>query len=78
MGIPEQQAIPAPRYVPAEAIKDADFFLPAGTLTYGDAVIDAKTRGIANAVVWARVEQPSPVDTSTCIESPTGWFEGQA
>jgi trehalose utilization protein len=35
-------------------------------------------RVIANAVLWARVEQPSPVDTSTCIESPTGWFEKQA
>ena len=32
-------------------------------------------RVIANAVLWARVEQPSPVDTSTCVESPTGWFE---
>jgi hypothetical protein len=29
-------------------------------------------------VLWARVEQPSPVDTSTCVESPRGWFEEKA
>ena len=30
--------------------------------------------------IWgmAAASQPSPVDTSTCIESPTGWFEKQA
>ena len=35
-------------------------------------------RVIANAVVWARVEHPSPVDSSTCVESPSGWFEERA
>jgi trehalose utilization protein len=35
-------------------------------------------RVIANAVAWARVEHPSPVDSSTCVESPSGWFEERA
>jgi trehalose utilization protein len=32
-------------------------------------------RILANAVRWAHVEQPSPVETSACIRSPVGWFE---
>jgi trehalose utilization protein len=32
-------------------------------------------RILANAVRWAHVDQPSPVDTSACIRSPAGWFE---
>jgi trehalose utilization protein len=35
-------------------------------------------RVIASGVLWARVEQPSPVDTSTCVQSPVGWFEAHA
>jgi hypothetical protein len=51
---PEDRDIPKPRFVAGNAIKDAEFFLPVGTLDYGDVVIDAKTRGVANAVVWLR------------------------
>jgi trehalose utilization protein len=32
-------------------------------------------RVLANAVRWACPDQPSPADTSRCIESPVGWFE---
>jgi len=32
-------------------------------------------RVIANAVLWAHVDQPCAVDTSTCVESPSGWFD---
>jgi trehalose utilization protein len=35
-------------------------------------------RVIANGVLWARVERPSPVDTSECVESPAGWFEASS
>jgi len=35
-------------------------------------------RVVANAVLWSRVEQPSPVETWTCVESPSGWFEERA
>jgi RNA polymerase sigma factor (sigma-70 family) len=48
---PEKLEIPKPRKVPAGMIKDAAFF---GEAVYGDVVIDEKTRGIANAVVWLR------------------------
>ena len=32
-------------------------------------------RVIANGVVWAHDGEPSPLDTSSSIESPAGWFE---
>jgi hypothetical protein len=48
---PEKREIPKPRVVPAPLVKDAKFF---GEPVYGDVIVDAKTRGIANAVVWLR------------------------
>ena len=48
---PAKRDIPTPRPVPGTAIKDAEFF---GAVSYGDVLIDPKTRGIANAVVWLR------------------------
>jgi RNA polymerase sigma factor (sigma-70 family) len=51
---PGDGPLPKPRLVPVGMIKDADFFPPAGELTYGDVVVDPKTRGLANAVVWLR------------------------
>lgn len=52
---PEKQELPVRRQVPADSIKDRDFFRPSGELLfYEDVVIDPKTRGIANAVVWLR------------------------
>jgi RNA polymerase sigma factor (sigma-70 family) len=48
---PEKREIPKPRVVPAVQVKDAKFFVE---LVYGDVIVDAKTRGIANAVVWLR------------------------
>jgi RNA polymerase sigma factor (sigma-70 family) len=49
---PEKRDIPAPREVPAGMIKDATFFGPA--VFHQDVLIDPKTRGLANAVVWLR------------------------
>lgn len=60
---PEERDVPKPRFVPAGMIKDADHFLPAGVMTYGDVVIDAKTRGLANAVVWLRPDSDDPKAT---------------
>ncbi|MBA4062263.1 MAG: hypothetical protein C0501_00890 [Isosphaera sp.] len=57
---PGDGELPKPRLVPAGMIKDADFFTPAGELTYGDVVIDPKTRGLANAVVWLRPDSDDP------------------
>jgi RNA polymerase sigma factor (sigma-70 family) len=48
---PENRDIPKPRVVTAVHVKDAKFF---GEPVYGDVLIDAKTRGIANAIVWLR------------------------
>ena len=30
---------------------------------------------IGNAVRWAYEPSPSPIDTTTCVHSPPGWFE---
>ncbi len=48
---PEKRELPAVRVVPVGMVKDATFF---GLPIYGDVLIDPKTRGIANAVVWLR------------------------
>jgi RNA polymerase sigma factor (sigma-70 family) len=53
---PRERDIPPLRLVPAGAIKDAGFFLPAGALKYGDLEIHPETRGLANAVVWLRAD----------------------
>ncbi|MBA4191054.1 MAG: hypothetical protein C0467_23970 [Planctomycetaceae bacterium] len=48
---PSERAIPPQRFVAESAIKDLEFF---GGATEGDVVIDPRTRGLANAVVWLR------------------------
>ena len=32
-------------------------------------------RVLANAVMWAHQDVPWPADTSTCPNTPSGWFE---
>jgi len=51
------------------------FYFSPGHETYPVYHQPEVRRVIANAVLWARVEEPSPIDTSACIESPRGWFE---
>ena len=48
---PEKRDIPGVRIVPAEMIKDDEFF---GFQAYRDVLVDPDTRGIANSVVWLR------------------------
>jgi RNA polymerase sigma factor (sigma-70 family) len=48
---PKERDFPKPRFVANESIKDLDFF---GGATIDEVLIDPKTRGIANAVVWLR------------------------
>ena len=48
---PDKRDIPAARVVPANTIKDFEFF---GLQTHRDVLIDPKSRGIANVVVWLR------------------------
>ena len=59
MIFPNSKPIPAPRAVPVDFIKDAAFF---GVQTYRDMLIDPKTRGIANAVVWLRPDTDNVMD----------------
>jgi hypothetical protein len=56
---PENKAIPVPRAVPPNLIKDAAFF---GFQTYRDVLIDPKTHGIANVVVWLRPDTDNLMD----------------
>jgi hypothetical protein len=61
---PAKRDIPVPRPMPVALGKDRDFF---GMVTAGDVVIDPKTRGIANALVWLRPDSddrraPFPVE----------------
>ena len=51
---PKDRAIPEPELVPAGAVRDADTFKPFLPLRDERIVIDAQTRGVANAVVWLR------------------------
>jgi RNA polymerase sigma factor (sigma-70 family) len=48
---PAKRALPGVRIVPADTIKDNEFF---GFQVYRDVLVDPETRGIANAVVWLR------------------------
>ncbi|MCE9561074.1 MAG: sigma-70 family RNA polymerase sigma factor [Planctomycetes bacterium] len=48
---PQERDIPPLQLVPRGAVKDADFF---GQPIVGDVLIDPRTRGIANAMVWLR------------------------
>jgi RNA polymerase sigma factor (sigma-70 family) len=54
---PEERDIPPVRFVAEGAVKDAGFF---GRPTFGDVVIEPKTRGLANAVVWLRPDSDDP------------------
>ena len=49
---PEERDIPPLKYVEKGALKDAFFFGQAAPIL--DVVVDPRTRGIANAVVWLR------------------------
>ncbi len=49
---PEERDLPKPRAVPVGMIKDIGFF--KGELFYSDILIDPKTRGVANVLVWLR------------------------
>jgi RNA polymerase sigma factor (sigma-70 family) len=54
---PEERDIPPVRFVAEGAVKDAEFF---GRPAVGDVVIEPKTRGLANAVVWLRPDSDDP------------------
>jgi len=56
---PGGKRIPSLRPVPGNTIKDAEFF---GSQVYRDVLIDAPTRGIANAVVWLRPDTDGEQD----------------
>lgn len=52
---PAKREVPKPLEVAKKfAIKDKDYCLSAGPLVFENALIDPKTRGIKNAVVWLR------------------------
>jgi RNA polymerase sigma factor (sigma-70 family) len=53
---PKDLIVPRPRpvFLNASSGKDWSFFSTAGALTYNDRLIDPKTRGIANVLVWLR------------------------
>jgi len=56
---PDKREIPTPKKVKF-GVKDADFF---GEPDVGDVLIDAKTRGLANAVVWLRPDSDDKTAT---------------
>lgn len=51
---PKNRALPPPKLVGADNIKDPDVWKPFMPLRYEDILIDSKNRGIANAVVFLR------------------------
>jgi RNA polymerase sigma factor (sigma-70 family) len=58
--VPGSGPLPRPEPVDPRQVKDVDFFAPLETLSRGDMEIDAKTRGIGNAVVWLRPDSTNP------------------
>jgi hypothetical protein len=64
---PEGRDLPPVRLVPAGAVKDADFF---GQPIVGDVLLDPKTRGLANAVVWLRPDSDDPKETFPADKVP--------
>ena len=51
---PEKRGVPKPRLVLGNGIKDREYCLSQGPLFFEDLLVDQKTRGIQNAVVWLR------------------------
>jgi RNA polymerase sigma factor (sigma-70 family) len=51
---PEERDLLKPKAVPVNLIKDKDFFTAGGELFHTDILINPKTRGIANVIVWLR------------------------
>jgi RNA polymerase sigma factor (sigma-70 family) len=55
---PTGRAVPKPAEVPPGSIKDRDRF--TGPVLFEDVLVDPKTRGIRNAVVWLRPDSDDP------------------
>jgi RNA polymerase sigma factor (sigma-70 family) len=64
---PEERDIPPLKFVPAGAVKDQGFF---GLPIDGELVIEPRTRGLANAVVWLRPDSDDPKATFPADRTP--------
>jgi len=51
------------------------FYFSPGHETYPVYAQPDVRRVICNAVRWAHNPSPSPIDTTTCVQSPEGWYE---